>query len=59
MIVLGPDDAGELLTLQRAAYVTEAQDHHDAFLPPLTETLQEMRARLADPHTTILGRARA
>jgi ribosomal protein S18 acetylase RimI-like enzyme len=35
-------DAGELLTLQRAAYVTEGQLHQTPFLPPLTETLGEM-----------------
>ena len=33
-------DAGELLTLQRAAYVTTAQLYRDPFLPPLLETLQ-------------------
>jgi ribosomal protein S18 acetylase RimI-like enzyme len=36
------EDAGELLTLQRAAYVTEGQLHDTPFLPPLTETLGEM-----------------
>jgi GNAT superfamily N-acetyltransferase len=46
---LGDADAGELLTLQRAAYVTEAQAHHDPELPPLTETLDELRAVLRDP----------
>ena len=34
---LGVADAGELMTLQRAAYVTEAQLHDQPFLPPLTE----------------------
>lgn len=42
-----PRDAGELLTLQRAAYVTEAQLHDDPCLPPLTETLDELRAAMA------------
>jgi len=45
---LGEPDAGEMLTLQRAAYVTEAQAHRDPFLPPLTETLDELRAALRD-----------
>jgi hypothetical protein len=27
--VLGVGDAGEILTLQRAAYITEAVAHHD------------------------------
>jgi GNAT superfamily N-acetyltransferase len=39
-------DAGELLTLQRAAYVTEAQLYGDAFLLPLTQTLDELCAEL-------------
>jgi GNAT superfamily N-acetyltransferase len=42
----GPADAGELLTLQRAAYVTEAQLYDDPHLPPLTQTLDELRADL-------------
>ncbi|WAL66336.1 GNAT family N-acetyltransferase [Amycolatopsis cynarae] len=45
---LGEPDAGELLTLQRASYVTEAQAHGDLFLPPLTETLDELRSMLLD-----------
>lgn len=28
------------MTLQRAAYVTEAQAHHDLDLPPLTQSLE-------------------
>ena len=35
-------DAGEILTLQRAAYVTTAQLYRDPFLPPLLETLQQV-----------------
>ena len=46
---LGVADAGEVLTLQRAAYVTEARAHDDLHLPPLLETLDETRAALADP----------
>ncbi|GAA1994726.1 GNAT family N-acetyltransferase [Catenulispora subtropica] len=41
-------DAGEILTLQRAAYVTEAQLYGDPFLPALTQTYQELRAELAE-----------
>jgi GNAT superfamily N-acetyltransferase len=48
-------DAGEVLTLQRAAYVTEAQLHDDLRLPPLVQTLDEVRAELADPAVTALG----
>ena len=42
----GADDAGELLTLQRAAFVTEAQLYDDPRLPALVETLEELRAAL-------------
>lgn len=35
-------DAGEVLTVQRAAYVSEAQLYKDAFLPALTQTLAEL-----------------
>jgi len=48
-VALGPDDAGELLTLQRAAYATEAQLYGDAFLPALTQTVDELRDELAGP----------
>jgi ribosomal protein S18 acetylase RimI-like enzyme len=36
-------DAGEILTLQRAAYLSEAQLHGDPFLPPLVESLDQVR----------------
>ena len=62
----GPADAGELLTLQRAAYVTEAQLYDDPHLPPLTQTLDELRADLltwptlkAVLGTRLVGTARA
>ncbi|MDH2428533.1 GNAT family N-acetyltransferase [Sphaerisporangium sp. TRM90804] len=37
-----PEDAGEILTLQRAAYVTEAQLYGDPFIAPLVESLGQM-----------------
>jgi len=40
-------DAGELLTVQRAAFVTEAQRYGDPFLPPLREDLDGVRAAIA------------
>ena len=43
---LAPAHAGEALTVQRAAYVTEAQHYHAPRIPPLTETLDELRADL-------------
>ncbi len=52
---LGGQDAGEVLTLQRAAYVTEAQAHADLHLPPLQQTLAEVAAELADRQVLALG----
>lgn len=48
-------DAGELLTLRRAAFVTEAQLVGDPNIPPLTQTLDELRADLARPDVLTLG----
>ncbi|WP_120493403.1 GNAT family N-acetyltransferase [Microbacterium phyllosphaerae] len=39
-------DAGEVLTLQRAAFVSEAQIYRSADMPPLTQTLGEVEAEL-------------
>jgi ribosomal protein S18 acetylase RimI-like enzyme len=47
LVTLGPADAGELLTLQRAAYVTEAQLYGDPWLAPLVQSLAELRAELS------------
>jgi GNAT superfamily N-acetyltransferase len=44
----GVDDAGEILTVQRAAYVTEAQLHGDPFLPPPIESLVQIRKLFAE-----------
>ena len=52
---LGLADAGELLTLQRAAFVTEAVAHDSAQLAPFKETLPELREALASPRTVALG----
>ena len=46
---LSPEDAGELLTLQRAAYLSEAQLYSDPFLPPLVQTLEDLTHDLAGP----------
>lgn len=40
-------DAGELLTLQRAAYASEARVYDDPHLPALVQTLDELVAELA------------
>jgi GNAT superfamily N-acetyltransferase len=52
---LGPPDAGEVLTLQRAAYVTEAQLHGDLDLPALHQSLDSLAAELAEPEVLALG----
>jgi ribosomal protein S18 acetylase RimI-like enzyme len=44
---LAAEHAGEALTVQRAAYVTEAQQYDAPRIPPLTETVDELRADLA------------
>ena len=53
---LTPRDAGEILTLQRAAYVGEAM-LYDQFLPPLSETLDEIRAVCATRTCSCSGSA--
>lgn len=48
LAALTPGEAGEVLTLQRAAFVTEAQAHRDCHMPPLTQTLANLRAELGE-----------
>ncbi|WZH35341.1 MAG: GNAT family N-acetyltransferase [Microbacterium enclense] len=43
-----PDDAGEVLTIQRAAFASEALIYGDPDMPPLTQTLDELRAELVE-----------
>lgn len=43
-----PDDAGEVLTLQRAAFVNEALIYDAVDMPPLTQSLDELRAELVE-----------
>ncbi|MCK2239445.1 MULTISPECIES: GNAT family N-acetyltransferase [unclassified Crossiella] len=52
---LRPDHAGELLTLQRAAFLPEAQRYREPFLPPLLDTLDQLRALIANPEIPTLG----
>ncbi len=49
------DDAGELLTLRRAAFVTEAQTYNDPNIPPLTQTLDELVADVEAEGVVTLG----
>lgn len=39
----GKDDAGEILSLQKLAYQSEAEIYDDFTIPPLTQTLEEIR----------------
>ncbi|WP_194396730.1 GNAT family N-acetyltransferase [Microbacterium atlanticum] len=41
-----PDDAGEVMTLQRAAFVQEALIYGTPDMPPLTQTLEEVESEL-------------
>ena len=41
-------DAGEMLTIQRAAFVSEALIYGDPDMPPLVQTLEELEAELDD-----------
>lgn len=48
-IVIAPisdEDAGEVLTVQRAAFVSEAAIYGSVDMPPLTQTLPELEAEL-------------
>lgn len=51
-----PADAGELWTLQKATYLVEGERHGTFDLPPLTETLDELRAALA-AETVLVARS--
>ena len=48
ILPITPDDAGEALTLQRAAFVQEALIYDSVQMPPLTQSLDELRAELVD-----------
>ncbi len=45
---IGPGHAGEVMTLQRAAYLQEARRYGAWDLPPLVETLDGIRDHLGD-----------
>ncbi|MGV9775326.1 GNAT family N-acetyltransferase [Streptosporangium sp. NPDC003464] len=52
-----PADAGEILTVQRAAYVGEAQLYGDPFIPPLVESAEQVR-RAVQTGTVLVARSR-
>jgi ribosomal protein S18 acetylase RimI-like enzyme len=49
-----PADAGEILTLQRAAFVDEAQAYGDPFILPLTEGLARIEKLLVQEDALVL-----
>nr|MDT0663583.1 GNAT family N-acetyltransferase [Micromonospora sp. DSM 115978] len=49
-----PDDAGQVLVLQRAAYVLDAQLYLDPMIEPLTETFEDVRAAVVDAEAVLL-----
>ena len=51
---VGPEHAGELFTVQRAAYVREAR-RYTADIPPLRETLAEVLAEIDASHVLVFG----
>ncbi len=52
---LGTSDAGELLTLQLAAWVREGRDAGTIDIPPLQDGLADVIAQLADRSRTVWG----
>jgi ribosomal protein S18 acetylase RimI-like enzyme len=52
--VADPEDAGEILTLQRAAFLRDAQLYSDPFMSSLTQTVEEVRAEITDPDRIVL-----
>lgn len=53
--LIGVEDAGELLTVRRAAFVTEAQLYGDPNLPALTQTIDELIADLERADVVTIG----
>ncbi len=48
-------DAGELLTLQLAAWLREGRENGTIDIPPLLDTLPDVVAQLADADSTVWG----
>lgn len=47
---ISPADAGEVLTVQRAAFVSEALIYGSVDMPPLTQTFEALEAELRDAY---------
>jgi len=52
--LLQEKDIGELLTVQRAAFLLDAQLYGNPFLPSLTQTLDQLQAEASDPNRIFL-----
>jgi ribosomal protein S18 acetylase RimI-like enzyme len=52
--VAGRGDAGEIMTVQRAAFLIEGELNGSFRLPPMTETLDEIRAAIGADDTVVL-----
>jgi ribosomal protein S18 acetylase RimI-like enzyme len=48
------EDAGELMTVQRAAFLSEGEINNSFRLPPMTETVEDIRAAIAEKSTVVL-----
>lgn len=55
VVRLSPADAGEVLTLQLAAWVQEAHANDTLAIPPLHETLADVARDLGDGRFTVWG----
>lgn len=53
--VIGAEHVGELLTVRRAAFVTEAQLYDDPNIPALTQTMEELQVDLESEDVVTLG----
>jgi GNAT superfamily N-acetyltransferase len=52
---IATEHAGELLTIRRAAFVSEAQLYNDPHIPALTQTLEELSADIERDDVVTLG----
>ena len=52
---ISAEHAGELLTIRRAAFVSEAQLYNDPHIPALTQTLAELAADIEREDVVTLG----
>lgn len=55
VVRLAPADAGEVLTLQLAAWVREAHENATLAIPPLHESVAEVARDLGDTRFTVWG----